>query len=378
MARQKVVAESLLQLADIRINGDRPWDMQVHDDDVFARALAQGSVGLGEAYMDGWWDSEQLDEFFNHVVRVRLDQKVGQQKGMFGYWLYAKLFNPQSRRRAAQVADVHYNLDNDLYERMLGPSMAYTCGYWKNATTLDEAQFNKYDLVCKKLGLKKGDRVLELGCGWGGFAAHAAKHYGCEMVSVSISSEQIKFAKKRYTDLPIQYVHCDYRDHQRYNPEAEQFDAAVSIGMCEHVGHKNYGTLFELVQSQLKDHGMFLLHTIGSNHFCTACDGWTNKYIFPNGVLPSVSGLSGAFMDYFVMEDWHNFGVDYDTTLMAWHDNFVANWDELKSRFDERFYRMWRYYLLSCAGMFRARGAQLWQIVLSKNGLSGGYQRPAE
>ena len=374
MPRTKDVVENLLTLADIKIDGGRPYDITVHNEQFYARVLSQGSLGLGESYLDGWWDCDQLDEFFYRILWARLDEQVKSNKVALTQLALAKFFNLQSRRHSFKVAEVHYNLDNDLYERMLGPSMAYTCGYWLDTDDLDTAQFKKYDLVCRKLGLKRGDRVLELGCGWGGFAAHAAEHYGCELVSVSISSEQIKFAKERYAHLPIEYVHCDYRDRHVHNTENQLFDAVVSIGMCEHVGYKNYGVLMDTVYDQLEDHGLFLLHTIGGNKPAKTCEAWTNKYIFPNGVLPSIQGLAQAFEGKMVMEDWHNFGMDYDTTLMAWYHNFVKHWPVLKERFDERFYRMWCYYLLSCAGMFRARSAQLWQVVLSKNGYPGGYR----
>jgi len=373
MLRQKAIITKLLNLADVNINGHRPWDIKIHNEQLYARVLSQGSLGLGEAYMAGWWDCDQLDVFFHRVIWARLNEQVKGSKDSLAQLASAKLFNRQNRRRASKVAEVHYNLDNALYERMLGSSMAYTCGYWLDADDLDTAQFKKYDLVCRKLGLKRGDKVLELGCGWGGFAAHAAEHYGCELVSVSISSEQIKFAKARYATLPIEYVHCDYRDRRVYNPTGKLFDAVVSIGMCEHVGYKNYGVLIDAVYDQLQDHGLFLLHTIGGNKPTKVCEAWTHKYIFPNGVLPSIQGLVEAFEGRMIMEDWHNFGTDYDTTLMAWHHNFIKHWPELKMRFDELFYRMWCYYLLSCAGMFRARTAQLWQVVLSKNGYPGRY-----
>jgi cyclopropane-fatty-acyl-phospholipid synthase len=280
----------------------------------------------------------------------------------------------QTHRRSLKVANVHYNLDNELYGYMLGNRMSYTCAYWKNADSLEQAQDNKHDLICRKLGLKPGDRVLELGCGWGGFAEFAAKNYGVNLTSVNISSEQINYARERCKGLPIEFFQCDYRDDKTYNPKAIEFDKVVSIGMCEHVGYKNYGLFLDVVGRNLKNHGLFLLHTIGGNKLTRRCEPWTNKYIFPNGVLPSIAGLGKAMEKEFVMEDWHNFGAYYDLTLMAWYHNFVANWDKFKSRYDERFYRMFSYYLLSCAGMFRARKAELWQVVMSKGGVPGMYE----
>jgi cyclopropane-fatty-acyl-phospholipid synthase len=372
--RDKDAVQTLLDLADIKINGARPWDIQVHDERLYGRVLAHGSLGLGEAFMDGWWSAQSVDEFICKVLQTGLDKKVKHNARLLRQLACAKLFNLQTRARSLKVADVHYNLDNQLYSYMLGERMSYTCAYWKDAQTLEQAQDNKHDLVCRKLNLKPGDQVLELGCGWGGFAEYAAKNYGVSLTSVNISQEQLHYAKQRCKGLAIEFYQCDYRDDKIYNPSGKQFDKVVSIGMCEHVGYKNYQTLIDVVCRNLKDQGLFLLHTIGGNRFARRCDPWTNKYIFPNGVLPSIAGLAKAIERGFVMEDWHNFGAYYDTTLLAWHSNFVANWDKIKSRYDQRFYRMWTYYLLSCAGMFRARNAQLWQVVMSKGGVPGVYQ----
>jgi cyclopropane-fatty-acyl-phospholipid synthase len=245
--------------------------------------------------------------------------------------------------------------------------MAYTCGYWKDAKTLDEAQNAKFDLICKKIGLKPGMTVLDLGCGFGGFLKYAAEHYKVSGVGINISKEQVKFAREATEGLPLEFQLIDYRDTKGL------FDRVVSIGMTEHIGYKNYRQFLELMRDRLNDDGLFLLHTIGSNVSETASDPWTNKYIFPNGHLPSIQQLGESMEGIFTMEDWQNFGADYDKTLMAWHKNFVAHWDEIKSEYDDRFYRMWTYYLLSCAGAFRARRIQLWQVVLSKKGVLGGY-----
>lgn len=364
----------LLALADIEVNGPNPWDIQVTDSRFYDRVLRDSSLGLGEAFMDGWWHCQAVDELVARMIRANLEEKV------LGNWklglsvLWSRWFNLQSRRRAVQVADVHYNLDNELYGYMLGPTMSYTCAYFKGTDSLDIAQHQKHDLICRKLGLREQETVLEMGCGWGGFAEFAAHHYGVNMTSLNISKEQVRYATERCQKLPVEIVLADYREPAKYNPSQRLFDKAVSIGMCEHVGPKNYRHWLELVHRQLKPGGLFLLHTIGGNVSTTTCEPWTRKYIFPNGVLPSIQQLSSAMEGLFVMEDWHNFGAYYDLTLMGWHANFVAHWDKLKDRYDDRFYRMWTYYLLSCAGMFRARGANLWQIVLSKGGVDGVYE----
>jgi cyclopropane-fatty-acyl-phospholipid synthase len=172
-------------------------------------------------------------------------------------------------------------------------------------------------------------------------------------------------------------VTFELSDYRQFNSRGEQrFDRVASVGMFEHVGHKNYRPYFEMARRSLADDGLFLLHTIGKNTSGRAVDPWIEKYIFPNGVLPSAKELASAIEGKFVLEDWHSFGADYDRTLMAWFAQFNAAWPRLQSLYDERFYRMWRYYLLSCAGCFRARDTQLWQLVLSASGLKGGYRRP--
>ena len=375
MTQAKHTIEKLLALADVRINGSRPWDMQVHDERTYARLLKDASLGLGESFVEGWWSCQAVDQLICNLLKANLESKVKQHWTLALQLLCSRLFNQQSLKRSKKVAEIHYNLDNAMYADMLGRTMSYTCAYFKNTESLDMAQDQKHDLICKKLDLKSTDTVLEMGCGWGGFAEFAAKNYGCKLVSVNISTEQLAYAKERCKGLPVTFHLSDYRDHHIYNPDGILFDKAVSIGMCEHVGYKNYRGWLEIVDKQLKPEGLFLLHTIGGNISTTACEPWTRKYIFPNGMLPSVTQLGAAMENIFVMEDWHNFGPYYDKTLMGWHDNFVTHWDKLKHRYDDRFYRMWTYYLLSCAGMFRARAAGLWQIVMSKGSKAGVYER---
>jgi cyclopropane-fatty-acyl-phospholipid synthase len=360
--------EALLNKAGLNINGSAPWDMQLNEPGVPERALAKGNLGLGDAYVEGQWDSEQLDEFFSRLMRSRLTDNIHPASLIF-HALSAKLFNRQDKSRAWQVGEQHYDLGNAFYARMLDPRMTYTCGYWANATTLEEAQNAKLDLICRKLDLKPGMRVLDIGCGWGSFMSYAAEHYGVECVGVTISKEQADWAKNKYPHLPLEFRLQDYRDVD------EQFDRIVSVGMFEHVGRKNHRTYMEVAHRCLKDDGLFLLHTIGKNRRNSTPDPWIDKYIFPNGDLPSLGQIGDALDDLFVAEDLHNFGADYDKTLMAWHANFEASWSQFSETLGEHFYRMWRYYLLSCAGAFRARDIQLWQWVLSKKGVMGGYQR---
>jgi cyclopropane-fatty-acyl-phospholipid synthase len=362
----------LLAQGDIHINGSRPWDVQVHHPDFFKRVMGQGTLGLGESYMDGWWDCDQLDVAFTKAMSARLERKLTFNWVVALDLIKARLFNRQSKALSKTVAEVHYDLGNDFYRDMLDPRMQYTCAYWTRgdgvrARTLDEAQENKLDLVCRKLGLKPGMTVLELGCGWGGFARFAAERYGAHVTAYNISKEQVAYARKYNEGLPVDIRLQDYR-------EAEgEYDRVVSIGMCEHVGRRNYRTFFETINRRLKDGGMALVHTIGSNRSVTSIEPWLGKYIFPHAMLPSIAQLSKAAENLMVIEDWHNFGADYDLTLMAWLERFQANWHKHESQYGKRFYRMWVYYLTICAGSFRARKNQLWQVVLSKGGVPGGY-----
>ena len=361
--------ENLLQHADIAIDGERPWDIHVKNKNLYRRVFAQGSLGFGEAYMDGWWDSESPDELFARLIKAHLDKHFKSISLMMTA-LKAKLLNCQSSKRAYQVGEKHYNIGNDLYAHMLDSRMIYSCGYWKNAQTLDDAQKDKLELTCKKLQLQKGQRVLDIGCGWGGTARYMAENYDVEVVGVTISKEQAELAKKNCRHLPVKILVKDYRQLQG------KFDRIVSIGMFEHVGYKNYRTYFKTVEKLLQDDGLFLLHTIGSNTPSVHTDPWIDRYIFPNGMLPSARQISSVFEEDFVLEDWHSFGPDYDKTLMAWYRKFNKAWPKIKENYDERFRRMWSYYLLASAGSFRARENQLWQIVLSKQGITNNYHFP--
>jgi cyclopropane-fatty-acyl-phospholipid synthase len=366
MKKEKELVTDLAARAGVIVNGAEPWDIQVHNEDFYGRVIQQLYLGLGESYMDGWWDCARLDEFFFKTIRADLEDELKNWK-LAARFLKARFFNYQKKSKAVEVAQKHYDIGNDLYERMLGRTMAYTCAYWKDAKTLDEAQDAKFELVCRKIGLQPGMRVLDLGCGFGSFLKYAATHYKITGVGVNISKEQVKFARESCHGLPVDFQLIDYRDMKG------KFDRVVSIGLMEHVGYKNYRLLFKVAHDCLNEDGLFLLHNIGNITSVTMADPWTNKYIFPNGHLPSIKQLAGSMEGLFMVEDLHNFGADYDKTLMAWHENFVANWPKLKGEYDERFYRMWVYYLLSCAGAFRARKIQLWQLVLSKKGAVGGY-----
>jgi cyclopropane-fatty-acyl-phospholipid synthase len=361
--------QTVLDAADIVIDGSRPWDIKVKNSLLYRRVLARGSLGFGEAYMDDWWECSAMDQLIERLLRFDLDEHF-KSIHMLIASLKARIMNRQSEKRAFQVGEKHYNVGNDLYRLMLDQRMIYSCGYWKGATDLDHAQEQKLDMTCRKLKLEKGQKVLDIGCGWGGTAKFMAENYGVEVVGVTISTEQAKLAKENCKGLPVDIRVEDYRKLKG------EFDRIVSIGMFEHVGYKNYSSYFHKVSDLLKDDGIFLLHSIGTNTSTNRTDPWIDRYIFPNGMLPSVKQISEAHEGLFVMEDWHNFGPDYDKTLMAWYANFTAAWPELSKTYSERFRRMWEFYLLSCAGSFRSRSIQLWQVVFTKHGLVGGYVCP--
>jgi len=355
-----------LEDTDVKINGDRDWDIQIHDSRFYRRVFFDGALGLGESYMDSWWETIQLDQLFHKLLVTDLEHKVKTRADLL-VKLQSKIFNLQAMRRAFHVGKKHYDIGNDLFSCMLDKRLTYTCGYWKHADTLDQAQEDKLDLICRKIGLQENQRVLDIGCGWGSFLKFAAEKYGAQTVGITVSQEQADYVRKDCKHLPVEVRLQDYRELN------EKFDHIVSIGMFEHVGFKNYKKYMQVAARCLKDEGLFLLHTIGSNYTRHNPDPWVNKYIFPNGMLPSLKDISIATENVFVLEDHHSFGTDYDKTLMAWFTNFDNNWDLLSNKYGEKFYRMWKYYLLCCAGAFRARNIQLWQFVLSKNGVIGGY-----
>jgi cyclopropane-fatty-acyl-phospholipid synthase len=368
MNNAKHIAQSLLKSAGITINGDQNHDIQIHNEKTYDRVLSKGSLGLGESYMDGWWDCKNLDQFFYRILDANLDQRIKTNISIITSIAGHGILDIGRKSKAFEVGEKHYDIGNDLFRSMLDKRMTYTCGYWKDAESLDQAQEAKLDLICRKIGLTANQKILDIGSGWGSFMKFAAEKYNATTVGLTISKEQKKYADKLCSGLPIKTRLQDYRDLD------EKFDHIVSIGMFEHVGRQNYREYMKVAHKSLNDNGLFLLHTIGMNHSESKGDPWIDKYIFPNGMIPSIKQIGESIEDLFVMEDWHNFGPDYDKTLMEWHKNFESNWDSIKDSYDERFHRMWRYYLLSSAAGFRARKLQLWQIVLSKKRANSTYE----
>lgn len=365
------VLERLAASGGVTFNGDQPFDIQVHDPELYRRILTHGTLGFGEGYMDGLWDSECLDETMTRLIRAsagdRLPGLVAIRRVLAH--LEDSMLNRQSRRRAFEVGERHYDIGNDVYRAMLDPTMSYSCGYWQDAGSLDEAQHAKLDLICRKLELARGERLLDIGCGWGGLAEYAARAYGVEVLGITISREQFDFATERCRGLPVEIRLMDYRELKG------RFDKIVSVGMFEHVGPKNYRAYFRTAAHVLADGGLMLLHTIGSRFTTRANDPWVHKYIFPNGAIPSIRQIGAAIEPCLVLEDWHCFGPDYDLTLQAWWANFDAAWPTLdRNRYDQRFYRMWKFYLHLFMGYFRSHQGQLWQLVLSKPTRIGIYR----
>jgi len=367
--RYRAQLERLLGPCGVGFNGDRPFDIQVHDERFYARVIAEGALGFGEAYMDGWWDSGQLDETLCRILRYRVDAAVRPWREL-PRALLARIVNLQSGRRTHKVGEHHYDIGNALYERMLGRYMVYSCGYWATATDLDGAQYAKMDLICRKLGLEPGMRVLDIGCGWGELAKHMASHHGVEVTGVTISREQVEYGRRLCADLPVDIQLLDYRK------VTGEFDRIVSVGMFEHVGAKNYRMFMETCARHLARDGLMLLHTIGDNRTTAFTDPWIARYIFPDSMVPSVEQVATAANGRFVLEDWHNFGTHYEPTLRAWFENFDTQWPEIADQYGDRFYRMWKFYLLASAGSFSARMNHLWQIVFSPRGVAGGYVAP--
>jgi cyclopropane-fatty-acyl-phospholipid synthase len=362
-------AARLLEHAGILLDGSRPTDMRVHDERLYARVFAHGSLGLGESYMDGWWDSEDLPGLFTRVLGAQLDAELKSLDTLLAH-LKARFVNLQRGEHAFEVGKIHYDLGNDLFQAMLGKRMVYSCGYWAKANNLDDAQEAKLDLICRKLRLQPGQRVLDIGCGWGEALKFAAERYGVQGVGITVSQEQAAFARDLCDGLPVEIRLQDYRGLN------EPFDAIFSIGMFEHVGALNYRTYFDMARRCLRDDGLFVLHSIGSNGTPSRPDPWIEKYIFPNSMIPAASQVTEALQNRFVVEDWHNFGTDYDLTLSAWRANFDAAWPQLAANYDDRFRRMWRFYLSVSAAVFRSRRDQLWQLTLSPHGVPGGYRVP--
>ncbi|KPA74708.1 cyclopropane-fatty-acyl-phospholipid syntahse [Leptomonas pyrrhocoris] len=387
--KYRTLAQKIMDRCGITIGGDRPFDLVVHNPLFYRRVINKGSVGLGESFMDGWWDTRDfyaLDDFFKRILEGGLEYYFPNNAKDMANVLKAKMFNPQTKSKSKKVGMQHYDIGNEFFSNMLGPSMQYSCAYWERhigdaagnsvepVATLDEAQQVKLHMLGEKLKLKPGMEVLDVGCGWGALASYLSQTYNVRVTGITISEEQRRSAAARNKDDPrVTILKQDYRDTKF----SRKFDRIVSVGMFEHVGPKNYSTFFKHMRRLLNDadrDAVFLLHTVGSNITKDSADQWYLKYIFPGGCLPSISRIGKTIENQFVMEDLHNFGYFYGLTLLAWRENFLAHWNnspESGKTHADVFFRMFYYYLSSSAGAFAARDLQLWQIVLSPHGVPG-------
>lgn len=429
--KYKDIVVKVLARADVVIGGDRPFDIVVHNPKLYHRVIRDGSMGLGEAFMEGWWDTKDfyaLDVFFERVLKSDLEYYLPNNATDWYNVFKAKMFNPQTKKLSKKVGMQHYDIGNAFFEAMLGKYMQYSCAYWecyepavagstasdgainghviqqnggstrsgdhsqcsvsvsesgslgraglqkRRILSLDEAQFTKLRMIGDKLNLREGMEVLDVGCGWGGLAHFLSETYKVKVTGITISEEQRKCAAARVKDCPnVTILKQDYRD-MNFD---KKFDRIVSVGMFEHVGPQNYDTYFKHMRRLLNDkdpEAVFLLHTIGSKITKESADQWYLKYIFPGGCLPSVANIGKNIEKYFVMEDWHNFGSFYGKTLLAWRKNFLRAWNasqEKRKEGSEIFFRMFYYYLSSSAGAFKARDLQLWQVILSPSGVDG-------
>lgn len=368
MNKSKQIVTDLLNYAGITVGGKENWDITVNDERFYKSIIQEGELGLGESYMKGWWDCPNMDEMIYRLFQANIQDRVKEDWKTLSWIFFTKYLNFQTRKKASIVGVKHYDIGNKLYSLMLDSRMNYSCGYWDKTNDLEQAQKNKLDLVCKKLELKPGMHILDIGCGWGAFGKYASENYDVKVTGITISKKQKELGENLCKDLPVDFKLMDYRDI------VGKYDRVVSIGMLEHVGYKNYKDFFKIIHNVLVDDGIALIHTIGSNRTVTTTSAWIDKYIFPNGMIPSIKQIGDSIEQNFVMEDWHNFGQFYDKTLIAWYNNFSDNWNEINDEYDETFFRMWKYYLLSNAAGFRSRYNQLWQIVLTKKGYIGGYK----
>jgi cyclopropane-fatty-acyl-phospholipid synthase len=358
--------QAIAAAADVRFDGLRPWDLRVHDPNLFADLLRRGSLALGEGYVAGRWDCHQLDELISRLLQARANRPLSRRAWAAMAWerLLDRVSNPQSLMRSFRVGRQHYDIDHRVYRATLDPRLVYSCGYWHGVDSLEEAQLQKLERICRKLQLQPGQRLLDVGCGWGALAAHAAEHHGVQVTGITVSAAQYLWIRERYGHLPIQVELCDYRSLPGLL--TQRYERIASVGMFEHVGPRNHAAFFRCMAELMDADGLLLLHTIGHGARVGGTDPWIDAYVFPGGRLPSAPELCVSSVPHLRLEDWENFGGDYVRTLLAWWQNFAGNWPHLESELGDSFYRFWRYYLLSCAGYFRSGQGQLWQLVMSR------------
>jgi len=363
----------LLAGADIHLNGSRPWDIQIKHPLTLQRWMREGSLGMGESYMDGWWECQAIDQMMSRAVRARLQQHMGTPQAWW-HSCWSKWAQHVPVGKGSIVGRAHYELSNLLFSAMLDSGMNNSSAYWhEGASTLEQAQTAKLDMICRKLQLQPGMRLLDLGCGWGSLMRHAAKYHGVTALGITQSEEQMQLGQQMTKGLAVQFELIDYR---QFNTDGRtQFDRVVSAGMLNQVAQVKDPAFFSAARRSLKKDGLFLMEAMGNNQADKLLGPWMEKHVLGKASLPSIGDIAEPAQAHFVLEDVHNLGADHDRTLLHWHQRFELAWPQLRLNYDERFYRMWRYHLLSSAGSFRARSTQIWQIVMSPKGLPGVYRR---
>lgn len=349
----------------------------VNNMSLYKRVLKGGSVAAGEAYIDGWWDSPDVTKVVrvlarNQTVLEKLEAKVGWLSKLNNWWLHRSRRN--SKDTSKQNILAHYDLGNDFYRTFLDTNMVYSAGIYDGEhQELFQAQINKMDRLCRKLRLQPTDHLLEIGTGWGALAIHAAKYYGCKVTTTTISDAQHQWAKERIeregVSDRITLLLSDYRDL------TGQYDKIVSVEMIEAVGKEYLATYIKKCQSLLKPDGLLAIQaiTMADQRYDRYSKGvdFIQKHIFPGGFLPSITTVANQMTAYsdFVIRDIKDIGLDYARTLSDWHQRFNASTELLaKQGFDERFIRMWRYYLSYCEGGFLERSISTVQLVASRAG----------
>jgi len=340
-------------------------DIVVNNKEMFVKIASNGELGLVESYINGDWDSDNLEKTISELIS-KLDFLKNQIKKQSLNFIFMEIkaviknrIQNNSIKSVKKNISHHYDIGNDLFQKMLGKHMQYTCAYfYKPNMTLDEAQYAKMELIAKKIDLKPNMKVLDIGCGFGSMAQHLAKHYNVYVIGVTLSKEQKKYADEYFSHPRVTIELKDYR-HVTGN-----FDRVYSVGMFEQVGRKRYKEYYDKCYELLKPDGIMLIHTIGTNKRKWNHNSFINKYIFPEGELPHIENLTHSFVDKWHLEDWQNMGLSYAKTTKLWHTN-IGDWSGLDN-YDERFRRMWDFYLLGCVANFQSRNVCLWQIVYTK------------
>ncbi len=349
----------------------KPLTLKLLNKNLHYKLLVNPDLYFGEGYMDGsiiienGSISEFLELAFKNIGRGEINTFGYILKKIKGTIRYLTNFN-FAKKSKDNVAH-HYDISDELYDLFLDPKRQYSCGYFKNDNdTLETAQQNKIDHIIKKLNIKSNQKVLDIGSGWGHLAIEIARQSKCEVTGITLSENQFRYANakaKEYNlENQVQFKLCDYRNLK------EKFDRVVSVGMFEHVGRKFYKTFFRQVNNLLKDNGLALIHTIGSINEPRDPQPWISKYIFPGGYTPSMSEVVGPIeKSGLIISDLEVLRMHYAHTLKNWKERCIKNKSKITSMFDEKFFRMWEFYLASCEMVFKWGDQVVFQFQLTKD-----------